>query len=218
MNLSRAHSSLKETAEYFGLSNYFRLGHQVMGARFDPTRAKWHVTIDHQGRQFEENCDVLINAAGLLNNWRWPAIPRLHDFRGTLVHSATWPETLDLKGKRVAVIGAGSSAIQILPNILDSAKAVEIFIRSQTWVAPPREGALLSPETVERYSQHPEEHLEYCRELEALANRRFDYIRKGSRAQKETYDAWSKSMNEELAGRSDIYENLHPKFGVGCRR
>lgn len=55
----------------------------------------------------EETCDILINAAGVLNQWRWPEIPGLHEFKGELMHSANWNEKTDLRGKRVGLIGNG---------------------------------------------------------------------------------------------------------------
>lgn len=55
----------------------------------------------------EDRCDILINAAGVLNQWRWPEIPGLHDFKGKLMHSASWNGEVDLRGKRVGLIGNG---------------------------------------------------------------------------------------------------------------
>jgi cation diffusion facilitator CzcD-associated flavoprotein CzcO len=51
------------------------------------------------------------------SHWKWPDIPGLHDFKGTLVHSANWPDNLDHNGKNVAVLGYGSSGVQIVPAI-----------------------------------------------------------------------------------------------------
>jgi cation diffusion facilitator CzcD-associated flavoprotein CzcO len=66
---------------------------------------------------FRRECNVLINACGVLNNWKWPSIPGLHDFKGHLTHSAQWDWNYDFKDKKIAVIGAGSSAIQIIPEL-----------------------------------------------------------------------------------------------------
>lgn len=51
------------------------------------------------------------------SNWRWPDIPGLHSFQGPLVHSAAWDSSVSYKGKRVAVLGCGSSGVQIVPTI-----------------------------------------------------------------------------------------------------
>lgn len=59
----------------------------------------------------------LINAGGILNKWQWPKIDGLKDFKGPLLHSARGDDKVELKGKTVAIIGSGSSSIQIVPKI-----------------------------------------------------------------------------------------------------
>ncbi|WVR07069.1 hypothetical protein IAU60_004108 [Kwoniella sp. DSM 27419] len=212
---------MRDVVQHFGLAKYFKLNHSVKGARWEPKTAKWHVTVqegDDPSTEFTDVCDIFINASGLLNHWRLPDIPGLSTFKGPVIHTAAWPEDLDLKGKKVALIGIGSSAIQVLPKIQPLVDSCSIYIRSPTWIAPPREGELLSPEQVQRYRDHPEEHLAYCRDLEGLANKRFGYITRGSEDQKKVYEAWSQSMKDGLESRPEYYDKLHPTFGVGCRR
>lgn len=79
--------------------------------------------------------DILINGSGILNRRRWADIPGLHSFKGTLVHGAAWDTDLDWTRKRVAIIGNGSSAIQILPRTQRIAKHIMTYIRSPTWVS-----------------------------------------------------------------------------------
>lgn len=69
----------------------------------------WHVTALNTVTQktVTTTCHVLINAAGILNAWRWPAIPGLQDYKGKLLHSAAWDTTTDLRGKNVGLIGNG---------------------------------------------------------------------------------------------------------------
>ncbi|WVQ81985.1 hypothetical protein IAT38_004112 [Cryptococcus sp. DSM 104549] len=212
---------MRDVVNTHGLMKYFKLNHTITGATWDADKAKWHVAVqpnEEGSSEFIDTCDVFINASGLLNNWKWPSIPGLMDFKGPVVHTARWPDNLDLKGKRVALIGIGSSAIQVLPQIQPEVQSCSIFIRSPTWIAPPREGELLTPEQIDRYKEHPEEHLEYCRALESLANKRFGYITRDSEDQRTLYEAWSKSMKDGLKSRPEYYEKLHPSFGVGCRR
>lgn len=63
---------------------------------------------------FQEGTNVTIS------NWKWPNIPGLHSFKGELIHSAAWKEDYDLKDKEVAVLGVGSSGVQIIPTIQPS--------------------------------------------------------------------------------------------------
>jgi hypothetical protein len=128
----------------------------VMDAWWNKETEKWHVTIENleTKEKFEDRCDVFVNAGGILNAWRWPAIPGLQTFKGPLVHSAAWDQNLDLKGKHVRLIENGrvshlvhltalesytdecrSSGIQILPAILPEVAKLTTFIREPTWVA-----------------------------------------------------------------------------------
>lgn len=74
---------------------------------------------------------------GVLNTWKWPSIEGLHSFKGDLCHTARWPENLSLKDKRVAVIGAGSSGIQVVSAIQSEVKQLYHWIRSPIWITPP---------------------------------------------------------------------------------
>lgn len=97
----------------YGLEKYCKLNHQVDFAEWKEQAGKWHVQVldlvNH--KTIHDDCDVLINAAGVLNQWRWPDIPGLHDFQGPLIHSAKWDEKVDLKAKRVGLIGNGYVSI-----------------------------------------------------------------------------------------------------------
>ncbi|KAI4597981.1 hypothetical protein KJ359_003789 [Pestalotiopsis sp. 9143b] len=117
-----------------------KLEHEVVGAYWDEKAALWKVTVNSvaSGIVFHDHCDFLLNANGILNNWQWPDIPGLHDFQGTLLHSANWNEAFDWAGKRVAVIGNGSSGVQIVPSMQESARELIHFIREPTWIVPPR--------------------------------------------------------------------------------
>jgi cation diffusion facilitator CzcD-associated flavoprotein CzcO len=68
------------------------------------------------------------------SNWKWPDIKGLHSFKGPLVHSANYDTSLDLKGKRVAVIGIGSSGIQIISKIASQVGQLYSWVRTPTWI------------------------------------------------------------------------------------
>ena len=69
------------------------------------------------GETFEDTADFLINGTGILNAWKWPDVPALKEFEGTLVHTARYPQDLDLRDKRVGIIGVGSTSVQVIPTI-----------------------------------------------------------------------------------------------------
>lgn len=114
--------------------------HKVTSCHWDKKKAKWRLTIENllDGQTFNDESDVLISARGGLNNPKWPECEGLRDFKGKVLHSAMWDEQYDFSNKRVGVIGGGSSAIQIIPNLQKLPGAqLSCFIRSKTWISPP---------------------------------------------------------------------------------
>jgi cation diffusion facilitator CzcD-associated flavoprotein CzcO len=80
-----------------------------VGAKWDEATVEWAVDVENKISKtlLQQRYDFLINASGILNSWKWPAIPGIESFRGNLVHSAAWDEKLDLTGKHVGLIGNG---------------------------------------------------------------------------------------------------------------
>ena len=96
-------------AKKYGLGQYCKTNHKVCGAQWNEQSAQWSVQVEDSisGKIINESCDILINAGGILNAWRWPAIPGLKDYKGTLLHTANWDDNVDLTGKHVGLIGNG---------------------------------------------------------------------------------------------------------------
>ncbi len=76
-----------------------KFGYKALEARWDEQATKWRVRLQHvkTGDMLEDSADVLISAIGALNDWRWPSIKGLHDFKGKLLHSAAWDQRFDYK-------------------------------------------------------------------------------------------------------------------------
>jgi len=120
-------------AENHGLFARLRLGTRLSEARFDEASSRWHFTT--------ANGDTLssryfICSTGPLSQPRWPDIPGLDDFEGLRLHSARWDEDKKLAGLRVAVIGTGSTAVQLVPPIASEAAQLHVFQRTANWVLP----------------------------------------------------------------------------------
>jgi cation diffusion facilitator CzcD-associated flavoprotein CzcO len=123
---SKAYVGAEELFDYFksravnyGVYDYLHLHHRVTSAEWNDEKGKWKVKIEdlESKTTIKDEAEVLINAAGFLNSWKWPEIPGLQSFSGHLAHSARWDDTYEFKDKAVAVIGAGSSGIQIVPQL-----------------------------------------------------------------------------------------------------
>lgn len=98
----------KKFSEKYDLGKYCKFSHEVTGATWNATSSKWEIKINNGAETIHDSCDVLFNAAGLLNNWKWPDIDGLHDYKGKLLHTASWDQSVDLSGKHVGLIGNGS--------------------------------------------------------------------------------------------------------------
>jgi 4-hydroxyacetophenone monooxygenase len=125
---------LEHVANKYALRQHIRFGTRVTSLVYDDRANVWDVTM--RGRDGAEEvirANAVINAHGPVNRFRWPDIAGLEDFAGPRLHTATWDPSVDLKGKRVAVIGTGASAAQLIPAIADEVSALTIFMRTRHW-------------------------------------------------------------------------------------
>ncbi len=124
-------------AKKYRVDEFVRLNTEVVKAVFDEEELLWRVhTVGKDGVEEILSTNALISAVGQLNRPRFPDIDGLDDFQGELVHSAMWPNDLECSGKRVAVIGSGASAFQIVPEMAKVAKHLTVFQRSPVWMFP----------------------------------------------------------------------------------
>lgn len=128
---------LVDLADKHGLREHTRFGTQVEALWWDEDRLQWQIhSVDRDGNRDVSYARVVVTAAGYLNRPRWPDVPGRDTFAGTSIHSALWDSALDLKGKRVAVIGAGCTAVQIVDACVDDVEHLTVFQRQPHWVAP----------------------------------------------------------------------------------
>ena len=124
---------LKDCSQDLGLRQHIRFNSSVDEARFDSGSGSWKISVK-QGPVVEAR--ILVMAVGPLNRPSIPSIPGLNGFDGPVFHSAEWDHNADLQGKRVAVVGTGASAIQVVPGIIDRVKELHLFQRSPAYVTP----------------------------------------------------------------------------------
>ena len=121
----------------FGVADHVRFDTEVVGARWDECSCRWSVELRGPGgRRRTLEADALISAVGQLNRPKLPDIPGRDTFAGTAMHSAHWVEGTELAGKRVAVVGTGASAFQIVPTIAGEVAGLTVFQRSAPWMFP----------------------------------------------------------------------------------
>jgi cation diffusion facilitator CzcD-associated flavoprotein CzcO len=128
---------LVSLADKYGLRAHTRFGTEVEGLWWDEGRAQWQIrSADRDGNRDVSYARVVITAAGYLNRPRWPDVPGRATFAGNSIHSARWNASLDLTDRRVAIIGAGCTAVQIVDACVDQVEHLTVFQRQPHWVAP----------------------------------------------------------------------------------
>jgi 4-hydroxyacetophenone monooxygenase len=128
---------LRRVADDLGLRSCIRFGTEVADAHFDEDTREWVVTVTTaDGDRHEVRCNVLVSAVGQLNRPLFPDIEGRERFSGPSFHSAAWDHSVDLTGKRVAVIGTGASAAQFVPAVADAAAQLDLYQRTPPWMLP----------------------------------------------------------------------------------
>ncbi len=123
----------QDLAETHDLPRRTTFGQRVVGARFDEDADLWAVTFaDASTRRVRQ----VIDATGVLTVPKRPDITGLDDFAGDTIHTARWDETVELRGRRVAIIGTGASAVQIIPEIAGQVAQLTVFQRTPIWCLP----------------------------------------------------------------------------------
>ncbi|MDR7274354.1 flavin-containing monooxygenase [Catenuloplanes atrovinosus] len=122
---------VRRCADELGVTPHVRLNTEVVAARWDAGR--WLIaTADGTGIE----ADVLVPAVGQLSRPVIPALPGAGTFAGRALHTAAWDDTVEVTGRRVAVIGTGASAIQLVPAIAGDAARITVFQRTAAWTMP----------------------------------------------------------------------------------
>jgi cation diffusion facilitator CzcD-associated flavoprotein CzcO len=124
---------LRHCAQKYALLSRVRLGENVESARFDEAFSLWIVRTT-SGNTYRAR--TLVSAMGALSNPSYPDIAGLARFEGERFHSAAWNHDYDLSGKRVAVIGSGASAIQLVPEIAGKVARLDVYQRTAPWILP----------------------------------------------------------------------------------
>lgn len=109
---------------------------QVTDMKFDELNQEWSVNSICHGEKKTESISIVISCVGQLNQPKIPEINGLKKFQGNMFHSSQWPNFDVISGKKVAVVGTGASAFQIVPSIAKSCKELTIFQRSPPWMFP----------------------------------------------------------------------------------
>ncbi len=122
-----------DIADRFDLRRKIRFNTKIVEAHFDEANNLWEAKAQ-DGTIFRAR--FVVGAMGPFAESRIPDVPGLKKFKGIMAHTAKWDRSIDLRGKRVAVVGSGASAIQVVPAVQPLVKELKVFQRTPSWVVP----------------------------------------------------------------------------------
>jgi cation diffusion facilitator CzcD-associated flavoprotein CzcO len=200
----------ERVAEKYGLLEHIRFGTTVTRARFE--KGRWTVgTSDGD----EISADVMVDATGPLHLKSYPETPGLETFAGRAFHSADWDDDLDLAGKRVGVIGNGSTGVQMMEPLSEVASHVTMFQRTAQWILPI--GNKRYSDSERRWTRR----LPFLGTLTRIFFKRlFDIGSAGVTSDGYWRRRMSNGCREYLASVKDeaLREKLTPDYEPGCKR
>ena len=205
------HAYLEAVAEHEELGDRLRLRTPVLGAEWDAAAALWR--IDAGGETIEASSLVL--ACGRLTEPHVPSIPGLESFPGAIFHSARWDHSVELSGARVAVVGTGASAVQLVPELARTAD-VTLFQRTPAWIVP-RGGRDYSADEQQRFASHPDELARLRAELFVEGEARFA-SRSGDAAASAAARAVALAHLARQVADPALRQALTPDYAFGCKR
>ncbi|MFD5090961.1 flavin-containing monooxygenase [Amycolatopsis thailandensis] len=204
---------MRDVAAKYDLHRFIRFGQEMTGARWDADENRWHVA-SKSGEEFV--APALVAGVGALHLPQIPKLAGIERFKGRAFHSAQWEHDYDFKGKRVAVVGTGASAIQFVPRIAKDVAELTLFQRTPPWIMPKPDREM--PEALQKaFSSVP---------LLQRAFRNVLYWGLEARAIGFNGQPWVMKIGQRIAKRNifksvkdpELRRKLTPDYTMGCKR
>ena len=202
----------------YGLRPKMRFGTTVRSADFDDAQGLWRLSLDSADGPNNLTARFLVNAGGALTVPNLPDIPGVDSFGGVTMHTARWDHDQDLRGKRVAIIGTGASAVQVIPEIAPIVERLTVFQRTPIWCFPKFDVPL--SKAAKRVMRLP-----LGRTVQRLLSQTYVELTFPLAAQYFTVNPMAKRMGAvgEAYLRKQVHDpvvrdKLTPRYAVGCKR
>ena len=222
----------RSVADKYDLRRRIKFQTRVLSLEFDDEKALWNVTVENlkTGEREVIQANAVFNAFGTADRWSLPKIPGIESFKGVITHSAGYDESIDLKGKKVAVIGTGASSAQIVATIVNEVDEMVVFMRTRHWMINNPEVTKEVPEAVKWALRHIPHYKEWFRfrvfwfaadGLYPNVVKDPNYPEDGIAvsALNEGMRQYALShMRHKLSGRPDLIEKLTPDFPIFSKR
>lgn len=201
-------------ADSFGLRPHLKLGTETTSAVWDEAKSVWRLTTK-TGETIE--ADAIVPALGQLNRPMIPEIKGRDSFKGPAFHSARWDHKVDLKGKRVGVIGSAASAVQLIPEVAKEAGHLTVFQRTPNWVIPRLDRAITEEEKALAMTALEIAHLGR-EQIYANADHLFWQVFAWTKEGRAAYTRVALNHLEEQVPDAELRKKLTPDYPIGCKR
>ncbi len=203
----------EDVARRYGVDELIQYGTEITRCEFSSGR--WKIeTADGSA----DEADFVIAATGVLHHPAYPDIKGLSDFEGALFHSARWDHEVALTGKRVGIIGTGSTAIQMVTALVGEVSELSLFQRTAQWVMT-QENPVYSDEEQAAFREHPETMSELRAEIAQLFTETFANAVVDAKSPQlaALHDMCVANLNDSVTD-PELREKLRPDYRAGCKR
>lgn len=214
---SELYSYTRRVASKYGIYPKIRFGVSVAESSFDERNNLWKVETS-QGLMTSRH---LVSATGGLITPKAPDIEGIDQFQGKVMHTAQWDDNYDLSGKRVAVIGTGATAVQLIPEIAKKVRQLDVYQRTPIWVLRKLDANLPGfLRSAFRWSGLLQKGVRASTDVvtEAIMIIATVYFKKAPWLVRYFEKVGKSNLLKQLPDRPDLREKLQPKYGFGCKR
>ncbi len=203
---------LERVYHQYGVAQHVRFNTTIESLKFD--NGMWYAT---NSQSEIEAFDLVICATGILHHPNIPKIQGIDGFQGDHWHTARWNHAVDLKGKRVGVIGSGATAAQIVPELVNMSEHVTLFQRTPQWIFP-MPNKSYSPSEMERIRQSPGLAARLRERYSKIFQYTFTRAVIGNRFLQFAIEALCRSHLKRKVKDAELRAKLTPSYRAGCKR
>lgn len=205
---------MEHVGRKYNVSDVVKFGTEVTSTVYDDATGKWTVGTD-KGDTYV--VDFVIAATGILHHPKFPDIKGIGDFAGDMWHTAQWNHRVDLKGKRIGIIGTGSTSHQVAPELINDGHEVFVFQRTPQWVFP--NPNIRFPEWLrERWRKKPSRLKFWKAAYQAFVQHFLIKATIGRPVQNWILRTACKTYLRLGVRNKELRKKLTPDYGVGCKR
>ncbi len=203
-------------AQNFGLHDRVRFGTKITAARFDEELHRWELETDHGDVMTVRH---VVDATGVLTQPKPPEIDGVETFAGVTMHTARWDDQQSLAGKRVAVIGTGASAVQLIAAIAPDVEHLTVFQRTPIWCLPKLDGPL--PQSLRWFMMRVPGGASAARLVsQSLVELMFPLTAHYHRTLRlgTAFESIARKYLRDQVPDADLRQKLTPQYSLGCKR